>query len=1484
MEDRGETEATEGAFESEQEVLRRDVESPERQRKERPKPVAESKPIIAKSDLRRTLLTTFSIPEGAKANVGAIIDGFADRLLREGTLTEEDRQAFFDRMYSEGVMTVEADEYFQTARRAVTGGRVYVTEAEKAEFGDDWNDFRKRAFAAGVYLTNNRQDPGVDVWNTELADTLPGIFDREELDSHAILERVVQTAEEGKDERVSLAEYAARMAKEEFIPEDELLDNLERQMDWALRTFAEKADLELKLRDRTGVKIAQERAARREMMERQREQKALRELQQKTLKQLQWLSKNRFRAPEELRKTWDEVLGDIDIYAAGAANELNWSKKYGATWRDLADMYNAAQDTDPNFLPSKELERIVARLSADKIGNMDIGALQDLYKAAVGLRTEFYNRNNVINDEERRLFAEVYTEATREIQGAPKGYTGKAGDRFINLEQLSPMNVLERMGGWNPNGVFYSMAKQLEQGERDMRDYLVRANRTLEGFLTEHQDWIKKADGQGEDAVWYEVQVPPLLELKMGDKPIFGEPVTVYMTPAQKVHLYLESKSYDNLRHMTGGRTFVDRELYAKGKRSEALAQGTTIRLAPETVKKLVADLTEEEMELARLLDAYYNQFAKGEINRVSNILYGFDKAQGKNYAPIYTNENYTKSEVGVFDTTAEGVGNLKGRQYATNPSYNLSAIDAFERHADQMARFVGMAIPARNWQTLLNWREKNNSMGDVITHKWGQESKRYIEDLLTALQGGKSVERNWVGDGIEKLFSNYISAVFGANPSIVFKQLGSIPLASVYLDIKNLPTPAQVAGIDRKLIAKYTSELAWRTMGYSTPETKQLKDNPNWTQTNKAVKFAFGGGAITAMDGWAAGVLWPWAENKVRRENPDLELGTQAQIDAGESPFYRKVAEEFNDAVARSQSTSDEMHQGRMRKSRHPLVRPFTMFKSDASQVYNAIRQAVGEAQYYARTGADEQTTRRASRRVGAVFLAAIGGYTWAQLISFLMALWKRKDKRYRDDDGELTPESVIQEMVLGLVGDMAGVVTGGEELAEIVGNWITGDKWNGIDTPGMEQLEDIIDLIGKEVQSGAELWTGAIDVVKNGGDLMEYLRRHGADILGSVKTIAMAAATYIPGLPVNNLEAYLLGAVRWVAPELATAYEDATATANKSKLAGLTGKALETRVRDILSNRLGETSGETVGILAGLYEEGYAGAIPPDTPGSVSVDGESQTLSSHQEQFYDLVWRENVARALDELTSAGPFQNSDPVTQEKMLKKLYDYAAQRAKAELFEDYEPDKWVTEAAASGNVADWIAWNVRSGGNAATFGTLTEAGLDNEDALALAEDIGALEPEEGRKQVTNLQRLRAAVDAFSDQDDQLAAFAAILGESEFAKVQTGVQYGVTPRMYVEAREAVGEIDDNGSVTQAEATEAIDAMPELTDAERAVLWQLQNKSWKPTKNPFGPETGQEVYDAMHAEDEPQGLSLPTVENDGDEETWDEVPGLSLPSIEN
>lgn len=1505
----------------------------------------EPRPVIAKQDLRRRLLDTFSVPPGSRAELGRIIEGFADKMIRSGRYTEQDRSALFDKLYDAGVMSVAADPYYSEARNALVKRRMYVSDALKAEFGNDWNDFRKRAFAAGVYLTNDPDDMSPDMWQAELGETLPGLFDSDNLDMRSFMERVVQVAEEGRDEQVSLAEYTQMLAGENYVSEDEVLQDLEQRVDWELRSFAEKADLEVRLRGRgadgitnterkriiqeeranywqlhkqyqeeTRQRIAEERGKRhaserearekinniireerekywqkrrdyqqradervrqererrwavqaetrrriddveqaerrtyyerlerykearratdarererrKAMSERRRETAELRNLQQRTLKQIQWLAKNQYRAPAELKQQWDEVLGDLDIFAVSAANEMNYSKKYDATWRDIADMvrdFESNPQKYPNFIPSEELKRIAARVNNDKIGDLDIGALQDLYKAAVGLRTEYYNRNHVIGDEEGRLFAELYADSKAEIIEAPGGYTGNSADKIFNIEQLTPMNYLERMAGWNPDSAWYSMAKQLEAGERNERAYIVQANALLADWLEENKEWVLRSDGQGKDAVWYEVEVPELLELGMGDNPEFGDSVKVYMTPSMKVHLYLESKNYDNLRHMVGGRTFPDKELYSDGKRQEAFGKGETIRLAPETVRKLVSDLTPEERELAALLERYYNQFAAERINKVSNALYGYDRAVTKNYAPIYTNSNYNQKEIGKFDQTAEGVGNMKQRiQGAENPSYNLSAYDAFERHVDQTARFVGMAIPARNWKTLLNWRERDNSMSDVITHKWGSESLKYITDLLTDLQGGSPQKDQFqISSFADRLWSNYISAVFGANPSIVLKQLGSIPLGGAYLGMNNVPSPGQIANIDRELISRYTSELDWRLMGYSTPETKQLKDHPNWTERNSFFRNVFGGGAITGMDGWAASTLWPWAENKVRREQPELEVGTQEQIDAGQSPFYKAVAEEFDNAVNRSQSMSDTLHNARIRKSDNAVLRTLTMFKSDAAQTYNAFRQTIGEAQYYKRKGADSKAQRTARAATGAAFLAWIINAAWMAGVNFLVNLAKKKGANYRDDEDELTAQSVLGNMASDMVSGMSGVVILGEELAGAIGSAITGERWYGLDVPGIEQLNDILESIISSDKN--TMLIEAVNIGRQGGDVIAYLNEHRADLIGEIKDVAMTAATYLGGISANNVEAYLLGVLNWTLPGIATAYEDMFETPDKASLSGLEGDALVTRVEDILASRLEDVSEPAAQTVATLYAAGYTEALPSGIPKQVTVTdkktdtSETVELDAYQQQFFGQVWTETVGRAVNELVLMPEFETASPEDQAKMLSQIYRFANETAKAETVEKYSPPSTMAEAAediASGRtLAEWAAYDVLSDDVSGTFGKLTDEGLDYEQALDVAETLDDLGDD-----ATSIERYLAVARMPLPEDEKELALRGVMTDSAYAKYETARSAGIDTLDYCEFLDRISDMSGDGR--QERVWALIDSM-RLTNRQKDVL---------------------------------------------------------------
>lgn len=1528
-------------------------------------------PILAKMEFRDNMLNLFSIPQSQRGEIGAVLENFADHVAKSGKIDERARSALFDRLYEEGVMQVAADEYLAMGREAVAGGRVYVPQEVKDEFGDDWADFRRRLAANHIYTVNDQTEAaGIDTWSAELAEVLPGLFEADVYDRKQALERILQVAEEGADQNLSLAEYTAQVAGETGVDVDTILMDMERQMDYQIQKFASMANLETELRarpellrveanervqaireqrDRTVQKVidhyndilqrrtaemeqavgearataaqrvqrareqrdqkiaqvkedteqriqrvreqrdrtvesvqahynemrakdralieardAKERERRKRMAENRKQQRELRELQQRTLKQLQWLNKNRNKAPEDLKAAFDEVLSDIDIYAVGAANEMNYSQKYGGTWADIVAMYKHARDFDPNFLPSQDLERIMARLDNAKIESFDIDALQDLYKAAVGLRTEFQNRNRVIADEKQRLFSEVYDDVEEEISEASGKYKGTKKDQFVNLNQLNPMNYLQRMAGWNPDSTWYSMAKQLEAGEREVRRYKVNASLRLQEFLKEHKDWVARADGQGKDAVWYELQVSPVLELEMGSAPVYGEPVTVYMTPSQKIHLYLESKSPDNLRHMLGGRTFVNKELYAKGKRKEALAQGTTVRLAPEDVKRIVSDMTDTELELAKLLEDYYNQFAKQEINRVSNLLYGYDKAIGQNYAPIYTNQNYTQKEIGTYDATAEGVGNLKQRVVSKNPSYNISAFDAFERHVDQTAKFVGLSVPIRNWNTMLNWRTANNSMGDIITHKWGQEAQDYITDIIKRLQNSQFDPKDVASELGDKLQSQYTRAVFGFNWGTVAKQLGGLSVAAADLGRKNIPSLAHVRRVKNELINIYTPELAYRGMGYATMETKHLKEHPGWTERSPFLKYTIGGGAITAMDQHVVKSMWAWAENKVQKEYPTLEVGDEQTVQNGDSPFYKKVAEVFEQALYNTQPMADEMHVSALRKSKNVVARSVTMFRSDAMVAYNLMRKRMGEAAYYEKTG-QTQKAKEAKRAVGTAAMYIAGNSLFAVLVNFVNNIIKYKGEKYKDEEEKrMTAWSVGSEMVLDMVQSLAGsAMAGGDVIAELIGTAISKKKWYGLDAPGIEQISELLESGWNTISGTYKIIADLASIAETeNATVAEYWNRHWQEFAGAITGAAEQVTTMGFGFPASNLSAYIMGLISWVpfvGPKAKAELEGLTDITKKSSLADAEGTVLEVKVRQLMEHRLGGDQSMAAEEIARLYESGVpsaSSAVFGDTPKEIN----DEKLTEGQQQVYDMAYRDLVNDALDDLMDSDSYIAADDETRCKMLKALYDYADDMAREAVVPGSVTLTTETGSLTEFGKADYL---LESGLSLAEYIQLKSADAvdDAVDAVEAGEPVQqsmevALLVNQAMdklpKDATDLQKQEAAFDAVKPGQEEITAAVMVIGKDDMPKLELAYAYGVTPGMVTDFKarfDKVYGVDMNGrkiTVTQERAEDIISEMIGYSSEERAILWQMQNKSWKWQKNPYNRQIAREFVE--------------------------------------
>ena len=1381
----------------------------------------------SKATLRDTIFRDFNIQEG-RSEAADVINAFADKYAEQGRISRKDLNSLFDTLMEKGLFVAEAEDYARELRAHLAGSSVRVPSYVKAEFGDDWINFYRRAWGNKIYLKIDSGSNGIDTWTQELAGSFgEGTFDTS-ADLKTQLERIVELAEQGRDEKMDLFHMAEYVRKREGRDTaDAIVDELYQKLENAVKTYASNAKLEMELTYKNAFQQARDRAIRQENARRAQEKKELRVRQQDTLKQLQILKRMRDTTSQEFREQIDRVLDGIDTIAVSAAHAMNYSDKYNATWGSIVAMYKEAKANDPNWLPDTYVDKLMERIDGRHLDEMEPADLEQLYQAAVALRTKIYNTRNIIGSETNMLFDEAYDSVRGEMHGASKPKNRYGAKWAAMRNAMNPNHYLECLAGWNPDSVWYkTFAKGLEDGERKMKRYVETSKQMLDEFARTHRKWLSVADGQGKNGIWYEVKVSPVAEWRKGDQPIFGEPITVYMTPLQKVHMYLESKNYDNLAHMLGGRVFADRELYSKGNKAEAFASDP-IHLARADVLRISSDLTEEEMELANILERYYNTYAKGEINKVSNELYGFDRAMAGNYAPIFTKDTYNTFTPAIIDGTAEGVGHMKTRiKGARTPTVNISAMDAFNKHVSQTSRFVGMSIPLHNMNGILNWTQNGKKMRSVIEQEWSKGDLEYIENLVTELQNPHFADEGYIEKTIDKIQSAYIGSVFGFNPSVALKVFGSWNLASAELGFENVK--GAFTNVDPELIRKYTSEYDVRVRGYASPEVARLVNSQGriekLIQNNKVTKELFGGGLMIHTDAMVARSIWAWSEAAVRNENPDLEVGTQEQIDAGQSPFYKAVAERYNTAIGNTQSMYDIMHRSALLRDEGAVSRAFTMFHTDIMQAANLLIKAKGEHDYYRKALAADPENKalqaKAAKYEHSVGKAAAGVVTSSllvALVSVLNKLYKRRDEFY-DENKEFMWDKFGIDYATYILKDFTGMLPGVDVVASGLIDHFRGEKWYDVEVMGLSLFNDLVD-------KGIKVASKIID---------------GTATLEDYKDIAFLVARGF-SLPLDNVERYTLGLFSWVAPEIGEAYNNMISPPDKSDLKGKSGEVLERDIYDMYK-QFG-LDRETTDELARLYDLGYDKIIYGATPDHITIGGTEYELDDEAAERYSTALSETLSK-VGEVVSSDEYQEADDKERMGMLKRLNAYATETAKAAAVPEYDMSQWAESCKGlvdSGESIMTVAMmpytekssSSSSEDNDPRYVKFIKAGVEYNNARDIEEKLTALVPDAGKTNVSDFQKIKAIAEMPIPESDKAAALEVIAENTNFIRKL----YGATSSKYslleiCDIYSAVIAKSDKGSFTQDNFKEVVSERGIPYDVASAI-WLAK---WEPKNNPY------------------------------------------------
>ena len=432
-------------------------------------------------------------------------------------------------------------------------------------------------------------------------------------------------------------------------------------------------------------------------------------------------------------------------------------------------------------------------------------------------------------------------------------------------------------------------------------------------------------------------------------------------------------------------------------------------------------------------------------------------------------------------------------------------------------------------------------------------------------------------------------------------------------------------------------------------------------------------------------------------------------------------------------------------------------------------------------------------------------------------------------------------QELQYPIYNDTTGQAIGNSLLAAVFGRTSlpTGRDWieSGFDTLGVKQTAVYQGLLeagvpGKEAYDLLKQLQGAEKTETESEATRERKLLEDADISGDGKSVVYY------GLMASDRERELMDSL---ADEDADMGEVTTALMGIKDAGALKGAAASNAKRDAIA---GAALSEDEQIQLYNY-----------TFGEKQEDG--SYLSSRAD---DIAAFQAAGMSFDQFLEA---QNEYSTINE-------EYDSSSEKAVEFARWVNNQGLTEeqAAVVKDAFTYYSQIPQSGGYYEKF---TAVGLDDQSAYDLNEALGNLEPTEGEDQVTSLQKYQAVVNSGLTESEQMTAMGELMPEGEYEKLRAVSLEGVTPRAYVSYKQTLPlyDTDGNGSFKQEEVEAALDSLP-LTTEQRAALWQMQNKSWKPGNNPYSVSVSQQVYNTLNAEEEDDGLmdwsggiTLPTAE---------------------
>lgn len=532
---------------------------------------------------------------------------------------------------------------------------------------------------------------------------------------------------------------------------------------------------------------------------------------------------------------------------------------------------------------------------------------------------------------------------------------------------------------------------------------------------------------------------------------------------------------------------------------SQVETEGRQILL--DTVQKNIEKIiTPQDQKFLDLAAKFYNEWSKNYMNKASNERFGIDIADEENYTRIHTADNFRKAKLDKANMESaigtENMGFTKRRVGATNPIYFEGLSTAISKHIDEVATYAAYLNPLYDLRKILDFTEggieQTSNVKRALTEKFGKAAVKYIYRLAANVKGQSTSELGdieWVDRLFNKLLGRTAEAALTANGRVIAYQMVSALNAAAELGYGRIAATFLTKSFKKAptdLIAKYTPVYEVRRSNGSTDEVANMKN----AAKNRGVWYAItypGTHAIQAMDLWTVGRLWFASESYVKKHNKNLKPGTDE--------FYKAVAKKFTDVVELTQPNYTPMQRNQLQRSKNPLARALTMFKT---QPFQNLNNAIGASFQFAHdiAGLKNGTTTKAEAResgaklyrtatslVASAAMMAVINAVWIALV--LHGHWRWKD----DETGEFSWEKFGDWMLDEALGRFFSNDPLAGEAYSFIGSKIFDRKYY----PGfsMPQVEVVTDALETLSDSTDKIIAGEWNAKKEGREMASKIGR---------------------------------------------------------------------------------------------------------------------------------------------------------------------------------------------------------------------------------------------------------------------------------------------------------------------------------------------------------------------------------------------------------